>query len=67
VTALLAQPPWTAAVVSIASLACLAALGAIAARAGGASMAVGAGRVTFWGAVAMGVTAAVGRIFGTIV
>ena len=67
VTVMLAQPPWTAAVVSIASLACLAALGAIAARAGGASMAVGAGRVTFWGAVAMGVTAAVGRMFGTIV
>jgi len=35
---------------------CLAALGALAARAGGASAVVGAGRVAFWGALAMGAT-----------
>jgi VIT1/CCC1 family predicted Fe2+/Mn2+ transporter len=51
-------------VVSAVSLACLAALGALAASAGGASAAVGAGRVTFWGALAMGITAAVGLLFG---
>jgi VIT1/CCC1 family predicted Fe2+/Mn2+ transporter len=39
-------------------------LGGIAARLGGASMARGAVRVAFWGAVAMGCTAAIGRLFG---
>ena len=52
-------------VVSIVSLFCLVALGAIAARAGGASMLVGAGRVAFWGVLAMAATAAVGKLFGT--
>ena len=54
-------------VVAGASLICLAALGALAARAGGASAAVGAGRVAFWGALAMVVTAAVGKLFGAAV
>ncbi len=52
--------------VSAASLLFLAILGAIAARTGGASMAVGALRVTFWGALAMAVTAGVGSLFGTV-
>jgi VIT1/CCC1 family predicted Fe2+/Mn2+ transporter len=47
------------------SLVCLAALGGLAARAGGAPALVGAARVTFWGALAMGLTAAVGALFGT--
>ena len=47
------------------SLVCLVALGALAARAGGASPWIGAWRVAFWGALAMGVTAAVGALFGT--
>jgi len=50
-----------------ASLVMLAALGALAARLGGARPARGALRVTFWGAVAMGVTALIGRLFGTVV
>jgi VIT1/CCC1 family predicted Fe2+/Mn2+ transporter len=50
--------------VAIFSLVFLALLGGIAARIGGASITVGAIRVTFWGALAMGLTAAVGRIFG---
>jgi len=50
--------------VSAVSLLGLAGLGALAARAGGASASVGAGRVAFWGALAMAVTAAVGRLFG---
>jgi VIT1/CCC1 family predicted Fe2+/Mn2+ transporter len=54
-------------IVSVVSLVCLAALGTIAARAGGAPVAVAAGRVTFWGALAMAATAAVGRLFGTVV
>ena len=46
------------------SLVFLALLGALAARAGGAGMGVGAMRVTFWGALAMGLTAGVGALFG---
>lgn len=53
--------------VSVSSLVFLAILGALAARAGGASVVRGAIRVMFWGALAMGLTAAIGRIFGTVV
>ena len=53
--------------VSGTSLIFLALLGALAARAGGASMSVGAMRVTFWGALAMIVTAGIGALFGTTV
>ena len=48
------------------SLIFLSTLGALAARAGGAPLMSGALRVTFWGALAMSVTAGVGRLFGTI-
>jgi len=48
------------------SLFLLAVLGGAAARLGGAPLATGAVRVTFWGAVAMGVTSLVGRLFGTV-
>lgn len=51
-------------VVAGASLGFLALTGAIAARAGGAPMLTGAARVTFWGALAMALTAAVGTLFG---
>jgi VIT1/CCC1 family predicted Fe2+/Mn2+ transporter len=51
--------------VSGTSLACLALLGGVAARVGGARVMVGAMRVTFWGALAMGLTAGVGALFGT--
>jgi len=53
--------------VSAASLVFLALLGGIAARVGGASLVVGAARVTFWGALAMALTAGVGRLFGVAV
>src|SRR6202166_118284 len=46
------------------SISFLALLGALAARVGGASMSKGAVRVLFWGALAMGLTAAVGSLFG---
>jgi VIT1/CCC1 family predicted Fe2+/Mn2+ transporter len=49
------------------SLVFLALLGGLAARAGGASMMGGALRVTFWGALAMAITAGVGALFGTVV
>lgn len=53
--------------VSAASLAFLAVLGAIGARAGGANMLRATARVTFWGALAMALTAGIGKIFGTVV
>ena len=49
------------------SLACLAILGGLAAHAGGARRAVGALRVTFWGAFAMALTYGVGALFGAVV
>ena len=53
--------------VSLASLAFLALLGAIGARAGGADVLRATARVTFWGALAMALTAGVGAMFGTAV
>jgi len=52
---------WT---VSLSSLLFLALLGSLGARAGGASMTTAAIRVTFWGALAMALTAGVGALFG---
>jgi VIT1/CCC1 family predicted Fe2+/Mn2+ transporter len=48
------------------SLLFLALLGGLAARAGGAGVTIGAARVTFWGALAMALTAGVGALFGTL-
>jgi VIT1/CCC1 family predicted Fe2+/Mn2+ transporter len=62
---LAAPPALLGRAVTAASLVALAALGALAARAGGASMLRGAIRMTFWGALAMGLTAAVGSLVGT--
>ncbi|HVB38263.1 MAG TPA: VIT family protein [Vicinamibacterales bacterium] len=53
--------------VSAASLVLLAVLGGLAARTGGASALTGALRVTFWGALALAITAGVGRLFGAVV
>ncbi len=53
-------------IVSAASLGFLALLGAIGAKAGGANMLRATIRVTFWGALALGVTAGIGKLFGTI-
>jgi VIT1/CCC1 family predicted Fe2+/Mn2+ transporter len=52
--------------VSGTSLIFLAALGGIAARVGGSGLLVGAGRIIFWGALAMAITAGVGALFGAI-
>jgi VIT1/CCC1 family predicted Fe2+/Mn2+ transporter len=65
--ALIAPTGWIAPVVSVASLLFLAALGAIGARAGGADVLRATIRVTFWGALAMAITAGIGRLFGTVV
>jgi VIT1/CCC1 family predicted Fe2+/Mn2+ transporter len=59
-----ASLPWT---VSAASLVFLAILGALGAKAGNAPMLRPVARVTFWGAVAMAVTIAIGSLLGTTV
>ena len=56
--------PW---IVTAGSLGFLAVLGGVAARTGGASAFTGALRVGFWGAFAMALTYAVGRMFGAVV
>ncbi len=53
--------------VSAASLIFLAVLGAVGARAGGAKILRATVRVTFWGAMAMAITAAIGAVVGTVV
>ena len=62
--ALLAPLPWLVPAVIVASLLFLGVLGAIGARTGGANMWRATARVLVWGAAAMLVTAAVGRLFG---
>ncbi|MBL8905845.1 MAG: VIT family protein [Rhizobiales bacterium] len=66
-TVLIAPGAWLVPVVAVASLVALASLGAIGARTGGAPIWPAALRVTFWGALAMTITAAIGRLFGTVV
>ena len=63
-TVLIVPPEAVVWSVSIASLIFLALLGAVGAKTGGAPMAKAVLRVTFWGAMAMALTAAIGRIFG---
>lgn len=53
--------------VAVASLAFLALLGGVGARAGGAYIWRAVMRVTFWGALAMGLTAGIGKLVGTAV
>ena len=65
--AALAPEPQLALWVTGLSLLFLALLGAVGARAGGANIPRAVLRVTFWGAVAMAVTWAVGRVFGAVV
>lgn len=56
-----------AATVSVASLLFLAVLGAIGAKAGGANVLRATVRVTFWGALAMALTAGIGAVVGTAI
>lgn len=53
-------------IISVATLVLLALLGALAARVGGANVLKGSLRVTFWGALALAVTAGMGTLFGTV-
>lgn len=63
-TTAVVAPAFVSATIAAASLASLFALGALSARVGGAPILYAALRVTFWGAIAMGLTAAVGWLFG---
>ena len=67
ITALVAPAPRVVAVVAGTSLVFLTALGVVSARTGGAPVLRASVRVAFWGALAMGLTAVVGRLFGTAV
>lgn len=66
-TVLLAPPARLAEVSSATALMTLLVLGGVAARAGGAPVLRGALRVAFWGALAMALTAGIGRWFGAVV
>jgi vacuolar iron transporter family protein len=66
-TALLTPASRVVLTVALTSLFFLTMLGGLAARAGGAPALKASTRVAFWGALAMGITAAVGRLFGTTV
>jgi VIT1/CCC1 family predicted Fe2+/Mn2+ transporter len=67
VTVMMAPRSIVSTLVAAVSLVSLASLGALAARAGGASGIIGAGRVAFWGALAMAVTVGVGTLFGATI
>lgn len=66
-TAIATPTAHVAPVVAASSLLCLTALGALSARAGHAPVLAASARVAFWGTLAMGLTAVVGKLFGTIV
>jgi VIT1/CCC1 family predicted Fe2+/Mn2+ transporter len=65
--ALVAPAMWIAPAVSGGSLVCLAILGAVGARIGGADVLKPTLRVTFWGALAMAATAAIGALVGRVI
>jgi VIT1/CCC1 family predicted Fe2+/Mn2+ transporter len=64
---LVSPSAWLAATVSVASLLFLAVLGAIGAKAGGANVMRATLRVSFWGALAMALTAGIGAVVGTAI
>ncbi|MDE2200603.1 MAG: VIT family protein [Rhodospirillales bacterium] len=66
-TAVVVPLAWLLPAVSVASLGFLALLGAVGAKAGGANVLRATIRVTFWGALAMALTAGIGAVFGTSV
>ncbi|MEL7739311.1 VIT family protein [Citromicrobium bathyomarinum] len=63
----LAPPHMLVPAVGVISLVCLAVLGALGARTGGAPILPSVLRVVFWGALAMAITAGVGKLFGVAV
>jgi vacuolar iron transporter family protein len=54
-------------IVSAACLSLIVLLGEVGAKAGGANVLRATARVTFWGALAMSITAGIAKLFGTVV
>jgi vacuolar iron transporter family protein len=67
ISVVMAPAAWLVPIVAVVSLLALALLGAIGAKTGGAPIWQATFRVTFWGALAMAVTAGIGRLFGAVV
>lgn len=63
----IAPPTTLIAAVFVSSIVFLGILGAVSARVGGSTILLAVLRVTFWGAIAIGITALVGRLFGAVV
>jgi VIT1/CCC1 family predicted Fe2+/Mn2+ transporter len=66
-TVIIAPGAYLIPIVAGTSLVFLAVMGGLGSAAGGSSVPVGAARVTFWGALAMALTAGLGALFGTVV
>jgi len=66
IAAFLVAPPMTVLAVTTSALATLSLLGLLGARAGGADVMKSVLKVTLWGALALAVTAGIGRMFGTV-
>ncbi|OMQ27019.1 VIT1/CCC1 transporter family protein [Serratia oryzae] len=64
--ALIAAAQWAIPAIALSALLSLAILGGIAAKAGGAPIGPGVIRITFWSALAMGVSSGVGALFGLV-
>ena len=64
--AFIVSADWAIPAISLSALASLAILGGIAAKAGGAPIWPGIIRITFWSALAMGVSSGVGMLFGSV-
>ncbi|MBV6690555.1 VIT1/CCC1 transporter family protein [Serratia quinivorans] len=64
--AAIAPAQWAIPAIALSALISLAILGGIAARAGGAPILPGIIRITFWSALAMGVSSCVGALFGSM-
>ena len=62
-----ASQAWIVPLVAVVSIACLALLGVLGAGAGGAPVTRSVFRVTFWGILAMILTAGIRKLFGTVV
>lgn len=64
--AFIVSADWAISAISLSALTSLAVLGGIAAKAGGAPIWPGIIRITFWSALAMGVSSGVGMLFGSV-
>jgi VIT1/CCC1 family predicted Fe2+/Mn2+ transporter len=64
--AVIASETWALPAITLSALLCLAILGGIAAKIGGAPMKAGMLRITFWSALAMGMSSGIGMLFGSL-